>query len=126
MGGSMALHLIEAGHDVAVWSHNKNKVETMAAKGGIACATPAEVAKQSDYIFLCVGNTEMSREVILGKDGLEPVMNFVRASPLKSTSASARLTSEVTIQLQILPAVAPEVRFTRQTRSFSGILRGWI
>jgi 3-hydroxyisobutyrate dehydrogenase-like beta-hydroxyacid dehydrogenase len=32
--------------------------------------TPAQVAAKSDCIFLCVGDTEMSREVIFGKDGL--------------------------------------------------------
>ncbi len=70
MGGPMALRLIEAGHQVALWSHSTDKVKALAAKGGIACSTPAEVARMSDCTFLCVGNTEMSREVILGKDGL--------------------------------------------------------
>jgi 3-hydroxyisobutyrate dehydrogenase-like beta-hydroxyacid dehydrogenase len=70
MGGPMALRLIEAGHQVALWSFNSDKVEAFAAKGGIACATPAEVARQSDCTFLCVGDTEMSRNVILGAEGL--------------------------------------------------------
>ncbi|MBT9331565.1 NAD(P)-dependent oxidoreductase [Paracidobacterium acidisoli] len=70
MGGPMGLNLIKAGHEVAIWSHSKNKVAALAEKGGIACATPAEVAKHSECTFLCVGNTEMSREVILGQDGL--------------------------------------------------------
>jgi 3-hydroxyisobutyrate dehydrogenase-like beta-hydroxyacid dehydrogenase len=70
MGGPMALHLIEAGHQVALWSFSQDKVKALAAKGGIACDTPADVARQSDCTFLCVGNTEMSRNVILGPDGL--------------------------------------------------------
>ncbi|MBS1800550.1 MAG: NAD(P)-dependent oxidoreductase [Acidobacteria bacterium] len=70
MGGPMAKHLIDAGHAVALWSHNAEKATRLAAKGGTACKTPAEVAAASDCIFLCVGDTAMSREVILGKDGL--------------------------------------------------------
>ena len=73
MGGPMALQLMKAGHEVALWSHSAGKAERLAGgevKGGTACATPAEVAKRSDFVFLCVGDTEMSREVILGKGGL--------------------------------------------------------
>lgn len=70
MGGPMALHLIEAGHEVALWSKSSDKAEELATKGGTACNTPAEVAQRSECVFLCVGNTEMSRQVILGEDGL--------------------------------------------------------
>jgi 3-hydroxyisobutyrate dehydrogenase-like beta-hydroxyacid dehydrogenase len=70
MGAPMARSLMRAGHEVAVWSHSKGKAETLAKEGATACATPAEVAKRSECVFLCVGDTKMSREVILGKDGL--------------------------------------------------------
>jgi 3-hydroxyisobutyrate dehydrogenase-like beta-hydroxyacid dehydrogenase len=70
MGGPMAVNLIRAGHEVALWSHGAGKAERFAASGGVACATPAEVARRSDCVFLCVGNTAMSREVILGANGL--------------------------------------------------------
>jgi len=71
MGGPMARHLLLAGHEVALWSHSANKARAMAEHGkGIVCATPAEVGAQSDYIFLCVGDTAMSREVITGAQGV--------------------------------------------------------
>src|ERR1035437_716334 len=70
MGGPMAHNLVRAGHEVAVWSHSGGKAEALAKEGATACATPAEVARRSECVFLCVGNTEMSKEVILGKDGL--------------------------------------------------------
>jgi 3-hydroxyisobutyrate dehydrogenase/2-hydroxy-3-oxopropionate reductase len=72
MGYPMARNLIRAGHEVALWSHSSDKAKRLAAaeKGGTACATPREVAERADFIFLCVGTTEMSREVILGEDGL--------------------------------------------------------
>jgi 3-hydroxyisobutyrate dehydrogenase/2-hydroxy-3-oxopropionate reductase len=70
MGMPMAKALLRAGHEVAAWSHTKGKVEQLAKDGATACASPAEVAKRSECVFLCVGDTKMSREVILGKDGL--------------------------------------------------------
>jgi 3-hydroxyisobutyrate dehydrogenase-like beta-hydroxyacid dehydrogenase len=67
MGGPMAKRLLEAGHEVALWSYSKGKAKAIGSK---ACATPRAVAADSDCVFLCVGNTAMSREVIFGKDGL--------------------------------------------------------
>jgi 3-hydroxyisobutyrate dehydrogenase/2-hydroxy-3-oxopropionate reductase len=71
MGYPMARNLLRAGHEVALWSNTGSKAkELAAAEKGVACNTPREVAERSDCIFLCVGNTEMSEKVILGKDGL--------------------------------------------------------
>jgi 3-hydroxyisobutyrate dehydrogenase-like beta-hydroxyacid dehydrogenase len=71
MGYPMARHLLEAGHEVALWTHSAAKARELAAKGkGTACATPKEVAQRSDFIFYCVGTTAMARAVSTGKDGL--------------------------------------------------------
>jgi len=71
MGYPMARNLMRAGHQVALWSHNTEKArELAAAEKGRFCATPREVAENADVVFLCVGDTNMSREVILGKDGI--------------------------------------------------------
>lgn len=72
MGYPMARNLMRAGHEVALWSHNGEKARKLAAeeKGGAACATPADAAAKAECIFLCVGNTEMSRETILGEKGV--------------------------------------------------------
>ena len=71
MGGPMARHLVTGGHSVAVWSHNQRKARELAeSAGALFCATPAEVAQNSECAFLCVGDTAMSREVIMGQQGL--------------------------------------------------------
>ncbi len=71
MGYPMARHLLEAGHEVALWTHTPAKARELAAKGkGTACATPKEVAQRADFIFYCVGTTAMARAVSTGKDGL--------------------------------------------------------
>jgi 3-hydroxyisobutyrate dehydrogenase-like beta-hydroxyacid dehydrogenase len=68
MGGPMAKNLLKAGHEVALWSYSKGKAEALG--GGKVCETPREVAENSDCVFLCVGDTAMSREVIFGEVGL--------------------------------------------------------
>src|SRR6202163_1493732 len=71
MGYPMARHLLEAGHEVALWTHSSGKARELAAKGkGTACATPKEVAERADFIFFCVGDTAMAKSVSTGKDGL--------------------------------------------------------
>ena len=72
MGYPMARHLIQAGHDVAVWSNTGSKAEKLVAdeKSGKVCKTPREVAEHAECIFLCVGDTKMSENLILGENGL--------------------------------------------------------
>jgi len=71
MGYPMARNLMQAGHEVALWSHTASKAQELAKTGtGKACATPAEVAAQSECVFLCVGDTAMSEKCILGPQGI--------------------------------------------------------
>ena len=71
MGYRMAGHLLKAGHNVALWSHTASKAVELAKTGkGTACATPQEVAEKSDFVFYCVGDTAMAREITLGAGGL--------------------------------------------------------
>lgn len=98
MGAPMARALMRGGHDVAVWSHSEGKAASLAKEGATACASPAEVAKRSECVFLCVGNTEMSREVILGEDGLAAgksaaltIVDCSTISPAESRKVAAEL-----------------------------------
>jgi 3-hydroxyisobutyrate dehydrogenase-like beta-hydroxyacid dehydrogenase len=71
MGGPMAKHLIDAGHEVALWSHTRSKAAELAKNGkATACGTPREVAERSECVYYCVGDSAMSRQVAIGKDGL--------------------------------------------------------
>lgn len=99
MGKPMAQHLIDAGHKVAVWSHSANKVRELADSAGATfCDSPAEVARKADCVFLCVGDTAMSREVILGDRGLVHgaragfvIVDCSTVSPLESSRIAAEL-----------------------------------
>jgi len=67
----MARNLARAGHQVAVWSHTSSKASQLAREEkAIACDTPKQVAEQAECIFACVGDTKMSEQVLIGKDGV--------------------------------------------------------
>src|ERR1700720_244352 len=71
MGYPMARNLLRAGHQVAVWSNTTEKARKLAAgEKGQFCETPKQVAENADCIFLCVGDTEMAKEVLLGPDSV--------------------------------------------------------
>jgi 3-hydroxyisobutyrate dehydrogenase/2-hydroxy-3-oxopropionate reductase len=99
MGGPMARNLLKAGHDVALWSNTRTKAERLAAEaGGTACATPADVARHSECVFICVGDSAMSENVILGPEGLKSGgkagLTIVDASTV-SPSSSRRVHEEL-------------------------------
>lgn len=71
MGYPMARNLLRAGHQVALWSHTAAKARQLAAaENGLFCETPKQVGEFAECSFVCVGDTEMSEQVILGPNGL--------------------------------------------------------
>jgi 2-hydroxy-3-oxopropionate reductase len=70
MGRPMAGHLLAAGHQVHLMSRSGVPNELTAA-GGVACATPAEVARHADVIFTMVPDTPDVEKVLFGEQGVE-------------------------------------------------------
>jgi 3-hydroxyisobutyrate dehydrogenase/2-hydroxy-3-oxopropionate reductase len=67
----MAAHLVKGGKKVTAWTNNPEKLKRFAAETGATAAPNSKaVAAAVDLLFLCVGTTEMSREVLLGEDGV--------------------------------------------------------
>ena len=95
MGYPMAGYISKAGHDVTVYNRTKSKAEKWIKdfKGKIA-DTPKEAAKESEFIFSCVGNDNDLREVTLGANGL-----FRSAKKgavyIDNTTASAEIAREL-------------------------------
>ena len=67
MGYPMAGYISKGGHNVTVFNRTKSKAEkwTSEFKGKMA-ETPAEAAKDAEYVFTCVGNDNDLREVTFG------------------------------------------------------------
>jgi len=95
MGYPMAGYISKAGHNVTVYNRTKSKAEkwTKEFKGKIA-ETPEEAAKDSDFVFTCVGNDDDLKEVAIGKRG---IFNSIKKSSIyiDNTTASATVAREL-------------------------------
>ena len=70
MGGPMAGHLAEAGHQVTVYNRTSERADAWVQRyGGAARPTPREAAEGAEMVFACVGNDDDLRQVALGDDG---------------------------------------------------------
>jgi 3-hydroxyisobutyrate dehydrogenase len=96
MGYPMAAHLKNKGeHEVTVYNRTTARsVQWVAEHGGILADTPAQAAKNQDYVFACVGNDDDLRQVTLGKEGAFAAMNK-GAIFIDHTTASAEIAREL-------------------------------
>jgi 3-hydroxyisobutyrate dehydrogenase len=96
MGYPMAGHIRKkGGHDLTVYNRNGAKAEAWAKEyGGKTAPTPAEAAKDADFVFCCVGNDNDLREVTLSAQG---AFNAVRKGAvfIDNTTASANIAREL-------------------------------
>ena len=95
MGYPMAGYISKAGHNVTVYNRTKSKTEKWIKqfKGKIA-GTPEDAAKDSDFVFTCVGNDNDLKEVTIGKKG---IFNTVKKGTIyiDNTTASATVAREL-------------------------------
>lgn len=94
MGFHMAGHLSKH-NQIAVFNRTKKKSEIWSAKyNGKICSSPADLAKISDVIMLCVGNDGDVRDIVTGYQGL--LENIKPGSIIVDhTTTSAKLAKEI-------------------------------
>ena len=83
MGTPMALHLVDAGHQLYVHTHGKLP-EAIAASTAQGCAHAAEVTGHADVVFTMVPDTPDVEAVLFGENGI--------AAGLKAGGAGSRKT----------------------------------
>ena len=95
MGYPMAGHISKAGHNVTVYNRTSSKAEKWTSEfEGNSAETPNEAAKDSDFIFTCVGNDNDLREVTLGENGI--YKNIKQgAVHIDNTTSSASIAREL-------------------------------
>ena len=95
MGYPMAGYISKGGHNVTVFNRTKSKAEKWINeyKGKLA-DTPAEAAKNAEYIFTCVGNDNDLREVTFGDNGAFKSINKGSVY-IDNTTASAKIAKEI-------------------------------
>ena len=70
MGQPMCLRLVQAGFTTTVWNRTKTKIQTLVDAGASAASSPAEVAANSDVVFLCLTDDAAVTEIVFGERGL--------------------------------------------------------
>ena len=95
MGYPMAGYISKAGHNVTVFNRTTAKAEKWVNeyKGKMA-ETPAEAAKDAEYIFTCVGNDNDLREVTFGDKGAFKTIQK-GSIYIDNTTASATIAREI-------------------------------
>jgi 2-hydroxy-3-oxopropionate reductase len=100
MGTPMALHLLNAGHQLFVTTRSQLP-EAVASTAAVRCANAAEVARQADVVFLMVPDTPDVEQVLFGKGGVaeslpgegarKVVVDMSSISPMATKDYAARI-----------------------------------
>jgi 3-hydroxyisobutyrate dehydrogenase-like beta-hydroxyacid dehydrogenase len=99
MGHGMARNLLEKGFPLTIMGNrNRGPVDALVAKGAKEVKTPAEVAKASDIIFLCVTDSSVVEKLIRGADGIKSaaskglvIVDTSTANPVSTQELAAEL-----------------------------------
>jgi 3-hydroxyisobutyrate dehydrogenase len=95
MGGPMAAHLAQAGHEVTVYNRTISKAEAwVAAHGGRFAETPRAAADGAEFVLACVGNDDDLRSVCLGEQGAFAAMGAGTVF-VDHTTVSAKVTRDL-------------------------------
>jgi 2-hydroxy-3-oxopropionate reductase len=101
MGAPMALHLVNAGHQLFV--NTRSRVpEAIAASSARACANAEEVARHAEIVFLMVPDTPDVERVLFGANGVaaglqtaggagKVVVDMSSISPIATKDFAARI-----------------------------------
>jgi len=95
MGYPMAGYISKADHNVTVYNRTTAKADKWVAEyKGFKTNTPANAAKDADFIFTCVGNDNDLREVTFGDNG---IFKTIKKSTIyiDNTTASATIAREI-------------------------------
>lgn len=70
MGRPMALHLLRAGHEVAVWARRPEVCRPLLEAGAAHCTIPTEVARRAEVVFTVLTAGSDVESVVFGADGM--------------------------------------------------------
>ena len=69
MGHGMAKNVVTKGYPLTVCAHrNRKPLEDLLAAGAKEVKTHADVARESDIVFLCVTGTPQIEQIVYGAD----------------------------------------------------------
>lgn len=96
MGKLMVLRLLAAGHEVTVWNRSRDKLAAVLEKGAKAVASPAEVARASEIVMMCVTDQKAAEDVLFSPQGVihgtaRLVVDFSSIAPASAREFSEKL-----------------------------------
>jgi 3-hydroxyisobutyrate dehydrogenase-like beta-hydroxyacid dehydrogenase len=75
MGHGIGKNIVSKGFALNVMAHkNRAPIESLISMGAKECASPAEIAKASDMVILCVTGTPQVEEALYGAKGLSTAL----------------------------------------------------
>jgi 3-hydroxyisobutyrate dehydrogenase-like beta-hydroxyacid dehydrogenase len=75
MGHGIGKNIVSKGFALNVMAHkNRAPIESLISMGAKECSSPAEIAKASDMVILCVTGTPQVEEAIYGAKGLSSAL----------------------------------------------------
>ncbi|MGH8728341.1 MAG: 2-hydroxy-3-oxopropionate reductase, partial [Burkholderiales bacterium] len=123
MGRPMSLNLKKAGHTLFVHNRSAQAMQPLIDAGATACASPREVAKQVDIVFVMVSDTPDVEHVVLGRDGCGEgarrgtvVVDMSTISPVATRAMAAKL-AEKGIEMLDAPVSGGEIGAINATLS---------
>ena len=99
MGSEISAHLIRAGHEVTAYDVREEATLEAERIGARTGRSPADVASRSEVIFTSLPHPNISREVILGEEGI-----------LAGARDGALLAETSTVSPSLIKELAPQVR----------------
>ena len=101
MGRPMVLRLLAAGYQVKVWNRSRDKLEAVIDRGAQPADSPAEVARASDIVMMCVTDQRAAAEVLFGASGIargggagKLAVDLSSIAPASAREHAARLEDE--------------------------------
>ncbi len=98
IGLPIASNLAKAGFNLKVHTRSRSRENDYRLKDAISCSSPKEVAKASDYLFICVSDDNAVEQVIYGQRGVieslkckSTIIDLSTISPHKARSLADRL-----------------------------------
>lgn len=101
MGSPMTLRLLDAGYNIYIWNRTAEKIISLLENGATAADSPAAVAIESEFVFMCLTDANAVEQVVFGDKGVvktgsekKLLVDFSSIPPNLTRAFSMRLESE--------------------------------
>ena len=101
MGSPMTIRLLDAGYNIYIWNRTAEKIITLLENGATAADSPAAVAIESEFVFMCLTDANAVEQVVFGDKGVvktgsekKLLVDFSSIPPDLTRAFSMRLESE--------------------------------